>query len=396
MLRRIIKRNLRQPLKNIVVLLFAAVLTVTLCRLHRAGEEEQKSLEEAYASVPVFFKVTDLDGSKVSAPNGIEGWVYDLFTERGLKPNLAPYVRDIHMRVPYSGAMWQHSFVYVELAGITSTYVAEELTEDWGGQIYWNAGYDESCLRGLEYVLIVPELLKEQTEITLDFQGREVTGERTDSYFYTMTFRVAGYYTDPGNSTLYSSMSAIEDIYVKEYASKPIERLGAILNDNYQLEALRETAASWFAEPNPMGEQTPWGRFDFDYYLYALDIDDTMLKSLESDMKNSLRMNRLSAALVFILSAGAGFLTGFLVIRSRKREIALMRTMGQSHGAIYLELALEQLACIALGILIGGGYTLWQPAGKLCLFGGIYFAGLTAALLVFLRINLLSVMKEDE
>lgn len=394
MLKRMIKRNLRQPVNNLVVILFAAVLSVCLCWMHKAAEEEQKSLEAAYAAVPVFFKVTDLDGSKVSGPDGIEGWVYDLFTERGLKPQLAPYVEQIHMRVPYSNAMWQYS--YVELAGITSTYVAEELTEDWGGQICWNPGFDESCLQAMAYVILVPEVLKDHQELTLEIWGRNVIGERAESYLYTMTFQVAGYYIDPGNSTLYCSISAIEDIYAKESGSKPISRLGAVLNDNYQLDGLRETAAMWFAEPNPMGELTEWGRYGYEHYLYAMDIDTSMLTALEASMKNTQTMNRLSAALVFLLSAGAGFLTGFLVVRSRKREITLMRALGAPNAGVFCELALEQLLCVGVGVALGGGYTLWQPIGRLAIFCAVYMAGLTVALGIFLRANLLHTMKEDE
>lgn len=73
-----------------------------------------------------------------------------------------------------------------------------------------------------------------------------------------------------------------------------------------------------------------------------------------------------------------------------------MRTMGTSQVSIYLELALEQLVCIAAGILVGGGYSLWQPVGRLAIFGGIYYLGLTAALIIFLRKNLLTTIKEDE
>jgi hypothetical protein len=127
-----------------------------------------------------------------------------------------------------------------------------------------------------------------------------------------------------------------------------------------------------------------------------MDIDDSMLINLEVNLKNSLRLNRLASAVVFALSAATGFLTGFLVIRSRKREISLMRTMGASHPSIFAELALEQVICIALGIGLGGSYTLWEPMQKLMLFGGIYFVGLAAALIVFLHKNLLTTMKEDE
>ena len=107
-------------------------------------------------------------------------------------------------------------------------------------------------------------------------------------------------------------------------------------------------------------------------------------------------VNRLSSALVFLMSALAGFLTGFLVIRSRKREIALMRTLGCSGRRICAEFASEQLACLFVGVLLGGSYALWRPLWKLALFAAINFAGLSTALIVFLNINLLSAMKEDE
>ena len=100
--------------------------------------------------------------------------------------------------------------------------------------------------------------------------------------------------------------------------------------------------------------------------------------------------------MIFLLSAGAGFLTGFLLVRARKREITLMRTVGASQNKIFAEFAWEQMLCVVLGILLGGSYTLWQPFQNLILFSIIYFSGLAAALIVFLRLNLLNVMKEDE
>lgn len=417
MLKRIIRRNLRQPVVTLAVVLFAAVLTVVLCYLHKAGEEEMRSFEETYASVPVFFKVTDLDGSKVpltdltgeqvAINSGIKGWVVDLFTERGLQPNLSPYVEEMHIRVSVD-VKWtepdpkrpNHPIGIVRndvAVGITSTYVAQELTEGWGGKIYWNEGYDESVLNTQELVCLVPESMKDKTELDLMFycyidsdRGALVLKSHND------VLKVAGYYVDPGNTRIYCPYPVMQKAFAHMGVSKRIEELGAILNDNSKINQLKEDAALWFAQPNPMGEKTEWGRFGYEYFFYALDIDDTMLTNLETNMKNSMRLNALASAVVFILSAGAGFLTGFLVIRSRKREIALMRTMGGSQVAIYGELALEQLACIAVGILLGGSYTLWQPIGRLALFGGVYYVGLTVALLIFLRRNLMTTIKEDE
>ena len=127
-----------------------------------------------------------------------------------------------------------------------------------------------------------------------------------------------------------------------------------------------------------------------------MDINDDLLQTLVVTMERSLTINRLSSALIFVMSAVAGFLTGFLVIRSRKREITLMRTIGCSGGRIYAEFALEQLACLCIGVLLGGSYAMWQPLWKIVLFAALNFVGLSAALIVFLNVNLLSTMKEDE
>ena len=406
MVKRIYRHYARQPLVAVAVLLFAAVLTVVLCHLQRSAQEEQRSYKETYASVPVLFSVVDLDGTKITDSGGIEGWVADLFTDRGMEPNLAPYVKEIHTRVSYVGTIKfgetdQNGFTIDQektttVTGITSTYVAEELTEGWGGKIYWKDGYNESILATEEYICLVPEYLRDQEFLTITFEFTR----RVDGAMQTRTcvvdFQVAGYYTDLGNVRIYCPYGVMVSVHGKLGASKTIEELTAVLNDNDALSELYETADEWFARPNPTGEKTKWGKYYHQYYPYALDIDDYLLRTLETNMKNSILLNNLASAVVFTLSAGAGFLTGFLVIRSRKREITLMRTMGASQKSIFTELALEQMLCIALGIVLGGSYGLWQPVLRLLLFGGIYFVGLTAALFVFLRKNLLSCAKEEE
>ena len=404
MIKRIIRNNMRRPLYSVAVLLFAAVLAVVLCYLYQSGVEEQASFEDSYASVPVTFRVTDLDGSK---PRSIEGWIVDLFGERGLQPNLAPYVGQLHIRVSINGdfaytgtdenGQPQEISTNKTLAGVSSLYVAEELTENWGGKVHWRDGYDESILNTEESVCLVPEGMKDVQQVMAHFEWQTYVGSgKYVTRTCDKTLQVVGYYVDKGNSRLYSPYLLVKQVHAQLGASKEIEELCAVLNDNNNLAALKETGAKWFAAPNPAGDKTPWGRFGFEYYSYAMDINDTMLTNLEYSMKNSMRLNQLASIAIFFMSAGAGFLTGFLVIRSRKREIALMRTMGASHPSIFAELALEQFACIVLGIILGGSYTLWQPMGRLCLFGAIYVSGLTVALLVFLRKNLLTTIKEDE
>lgn len=406
---RIIKRNFRQPFAAIAVILFATVLTVALCYLDQAKRAEEKSFEEAYASVPVYFKITDLDGSRVTTKTGIQGWMADLFLESRLWPPLTPYIGEVSIRIKFN-AYWQHMEYLrkgdrwvlmpvsdpVMMTGITSTQVAQELTAGMGGSIHWAEGYDESIFATDQFVCIVPEHLKDEKEMDFLFEYKtEIFGERPKNEAITRTFQVVGYFTDPGNNRAYCPYLTLEWINARLGCTKNIEEIGAILKDNNQLEEMKEIAAYWFAEPNPSGAKTHWGRFE-EYYIYALDIDDNMLRSLSSDMKTSMRINQFASAMVFLMSAAAGFLTGFLVIRSRKREVILMRTIGAPQKDIFKEFFTEQIVFVGIGIFLGGIYVLWRPILQLLLFLAIYGAGLAVALKVFLDNNLLTVIKEEE
>ena len=407
MLRNIFRRYWREPLVNAAVLIFAAVLSVILCHLQKTQEEELRSFEETYRTVPVYFSVTDLDGSQLRGAKTIEGWIVDLFYPNSrLGMDLYPYVKDLKIRLELKGIdgemHWEDDddyynqlnyIKYVNLAGISSMRVAEELTPECSGEVRWYEGYDEQILGTEEPVCLVSEEY-EGDEVVLSFvYSDRTTGERR---VYTCTLTVVGRYTDEGNKDVYCPYPALANICSKIDKEKSIRCLSATLSDNTLLDELKTNASYWFAEPNPMGEPTPWGRFGYEHYLYALDIDDTLLQNLVTRLETSMTINRVSSVLIFVMSALAGFLVGFLVIRSRKREITLMRTLGCSNRRIYAEFALEQLLCILGGVLLGGGYTLWHPLWKLAAFTAINFVGLSTALIVFLNLNLLSTAKEEE
>ena len=131
------------------------------------------------------------------------------------------------------------------------------------------------------------------------------------------------------------------------------------------------------------------------YYL-ALDINDSQLSQAKTNLENSMTVNRVAAVLVLALSAVAGAFIGFLMIRNRKKEIALMRIMGTPDSRIYVSFVIEQLIFVVLGAIIGGSKFMWNPVSWLVLFVCVYFIGLSAALLVMLRKNLLATIKEDE
>ena len=73
-----------------------------------------------------------------------------------------------------------------------------------------------------------------------------------------------------------------------------------------------------------------------------------------------------------------------------------MRTLGNSPRNIFLELTGTQALCAITGIALGGSYALWRPTGQLTLFLAIYCAGLCTAVMLFLRQDLLTIIKEAD
>ena len=127
-----------------------------------------------------------------------------------------------------------------------------------------------------------------------------------------------------------------------------------------------------------------------------MDINDENLFSLKDILEKSIKFNRTVTVIIVVLSVISGFLVGFLMIRSRKRDIILMRTVGESNLRVYIALALEQMMCIILGVIIGGAFNLWRPIGNLAAFVVVYLVGLSLSLVIFLNKKLLTSIKEDE
>lgn len=386
----IIRRVRRRPLIPIAVLALSLLLSFALCFMQYNYEQEEKAYHETYSSIPVYLNVTDLSGMYTDGLT-IPGFYYDVFSgDSPVAPRLCEYMKDVRAKLELEASGEGRVFTvcginHVELLGDTL--------------ITWGEGYDEDIFRMDEMLCIVPEDMTlapgDEVLLTVQSKNKYVDTNGVEQYrtrVYSVT--VAGTHNG-GMFTLYTPFSTANEM--AQWADKrKLYSLSATLADNYAIEEFKELVPAWFAEPDPMGNRTPWSYGIYSYYPNALDIDDELLQRAEDSLAASLLINKMASVLVFVLSAGAGFFLGFLIIRSSKREIALMRTLGQSGAKIFLGLLLEQMVCVLFGTAIGGAAFMWQPSQRLAAFVVMYFAGLSAALTVFLNRNLLNSQKEEE
>lgn len=393
------RRMRRKPWAALAVLLFAAILSCVLCGLQHYNETEQLHYEETWRTIPVKVSVTSLSGTK-SDDLAVPGWVADLLIGKG---GLADYLKDVQMKCSYPVTNYQEVGIS-RAVGITSTNIVKSFWPENGGEITWHSGYGENIFAENELLCLAPEGL------TTDWDA-EMPGQQLYLFFqneyrndhneqltaeYELYLTVAGTYRGGPDDLVYCSYGLVEDIFFKMKEERTVDSISATLTDNGLLDELKADRGSWFAAPNATGAKTEWGHFGYEYYLYALDINDELLRNVSSTLENSMLINRFCTQMIFLLSAGAGFFIGFLMIRQRKREITLMRTVGTRDRAIFVGFMLEQMLCAAVGTALGGVAFVWRPPERLLIFLGVYFVSLSVSLILFLRRNLLTTIKEDE
>jgi ABC-type antimicrobial peptide transport system permease subunit len=298
---------------------------------------------------------------------------------------------------------------------------------EYGCEITWFDGYDESIFSGNEQLCIVPEgmienydnngnvelYLKGQSQkpvVRVDENGEIVREDgipvidmpKTE---YNCTLKIVGTYTEGDGKSIYCPSDIIRQVYDELEKIIIVRSLSATLKDNRRLDEFREKMSVCFLEPKPDGKKTSWNakidtglatKYTEKSYTYALDINDNNLLDLSAILEDSIKFNRTVTVFVVILSVISGFLVGFLMVRRRKRDILLMRMVGESNARVYAGFALEQMICIILGIAIGGAYYMWNPMDKLAIFAIAYFVALSFALVIFMSKKLIKNVKEDE
>ena len=388
------------PMATVGAAVFAAIVTLSLCTLHASSEAEKANYEQAYAeaevSVALINRLTG-DPYQLQAANLVKELVY----ENRFPFSLRDYLKDPQYMTYFTCYAINEELYEKEIWGMNSAAVPEELSTKWNAQITWLEDYDESCFDSYNdmYLLVPAHLLPEDVDgetpgiqVKLWFGKWDHNKNRWDNrYFYECIATVAGTYTNKIDSTtLFCSIEPLFFCGNRVRTTLPLQYFSAEVADNSQIEELLEEAKKYFIMPGEMTNPDVYVA-DVEFWLYS-----DVLERLQITLENSIQFNELCTLLVFALSAGAGFFLGFLMIRSRKREIILMRTLGRANWRIFVSYAAEQMLWVVGGTALGGMIFNWQPLERLGIFVGIYCIGLAAALILFLNSKLLTTIKEDE
>lgn len=391
---------------TLCMILVALLISASFCVLERLKHSEQENYDKMYHSIPVTAAVSDLTGRKTEGV-GLKSWAVDVFLPggRNLPNTLEQYVINVRARTTWTICDYQRlngeDIAVLPVVGINTVEAEDPLLKNSGGSVTWFEGYDDSVLSGTDPVCLLPEELLpdtgEKTTVSIGVSCVKSGEKGPYTIQRQIDWKVAGTYKAKDRN-IYVPYRQAEGIWtlLDETTHFTADFIKMTLRDNDLLEEFREASQKWFAKPDIRGTQVPWGRMDEEFYIYSLAIDDSQLVAVKDLLNKSMLVNNICRQILFAVSAGVGFLVGFLTIRSRQREIILMRAMGTPTVQVFGSFALEQMGFVLAGILLGGLPFRWQPLNRLILFGVLYAVGLCLALAIFLRKNLMSTMKEEE
>lgn len=131
-------------------------------------------------------------------------------------------------------------------------------------------------------------------------------------------------------------------------------------------------------------------------------INDRILVNAVSGVKGFIAFMTALYPVIYLLAAGIGFIVSYLLIRLRKPELALMRSLGASPGWCFANLFCEQVFLSLLGAVAGALLALLLPgrAGlnvvAVCGYLAFYCVGAAMAIATINRENVMLIFTLKE
>ncbi len=277
--------------------------------------------------------------------------------------------------------------------------------------IYIN-NYDESFLMGNEPVCIIREkFMKEQQvkpgdELEIIVYAPEYDENGMDAFKYkkirNVKLKVIGSY-HPQNKGLSDELpdiispigfatSIYEETKIKPYASSGRFTLKEPLKLNEFKSKIQEIG---FASVDIQAGSSRVGQ--------ALTMNDETFIMSATQLTESLNLLQSFAPLIFIIVAGIGFISSYLLMQSRRNEFAIMRSLGTSKKKCFIIIFLESMILALVGSLLMTILSAFIVNIELIMVGfvlvtflGFYMLGTAIALFLLNRFSVMAILSKTD
>lgn len=392
----------RHRKENLFFTIVSLCVAFFLCIYLGGIRENQLQLGSLAETLPITGKVTNLNGGQDLA--------LDIPRKRVMAIVDSPYTSDLVVTSQLAFTLGLEPPANLGLA-IANAAVASNslaafpfLSDE---EFTYLEGYDGTLLSYNEAVCIAKSsFLKEQglelgdtVDVSIlllkyDEAGYPISGY---DYYASDTLRIVGSYS----SDLPTRMDSDRPSFLFPYAyvdSLPSKKALAADSVSFKVDTAalnafkEEMIVAGFSSPDLRAAPGRKGA--------ALSISDEHYIKAATQLRRTLDMLTAFLPLVFSATAAMGFVVSYLLMRGRRKEIAIMRTLGVGNRRVFLTHMLEAGSLTLLGGLLGlfvatalggTGVSLLLPVSFL-----LYCLGTAAALLSLQRFSVMEVMTQTD
>ena len=247
--------------------------------------------------------------------------------------------------------------------------------------VEWMEGYDASIFQSDAMVCLVPN------DWSTDYEATWECWIGENNYTFTVSGIYGNKFSSKDNGSVYYC---------------PVNTLKAI----YEAEGWTFTYCGMEMDLQNLAEldefKAEMKKLKLDSGDTRLVINDSQLQTVTSQLKRQVRLLETLLPVLLTLIAAIGFGSSFLLLRGRRREAAVLRSLGMKRAAVFGAFLFENLLQAVLGLLIGcviGWFTFGSGAlqpNYLAALLGCYLLGGAAAVWKISGVNVFNIMTARE
>lgn len=354
------------------ILLSASIVTVVivlLLGLTHYQLSQQEKLDTVYDSFEIRCTVTNPTGSKETDLE-ISSLYIDLLTSE--EGSLYPYVTDVFLLYSLNYSSLRSTQETVAASGdVISFYMTNDPEQSVylrDVQVQYLEGYNSDSFHSDSPVCIISSALSHKI------------AEDGTVYLYTpwgeRKSLVVGTYLSEAE-TVFVPWQLWDDILEQDGQSRKAHSMSFTISDNRRLVEAKTVLLDYFISASRLNKSSG---------SLGLIIDDSLFIDSVVVLERGIALMRVVQMLVYIMSVGVSFLVAFLTIRTRRLELAVMRSMGTRYIMLYVEVLCEHLIFFMAGALVAWPISLvlgMPPSGEnlntigiflICYLIGVIFA----------------------